>query len=104
MKDILTLLVNNKNNKHVIRDARVPGAYFTVPTLKNVIKNKESINKKKFNQSSVPLWFVKALKKNKLNLKEIIENVAEEPSIHLVFKKIEIGLISICISYSIIQQ
>jgi 16S rRNA (cytosine967-C5)-methyltransferase len=54
--------------------------------LKNVIKNKESINKKKFNQSSVPLWFYKSLKKNGLNLKEIIENIAYEPSLHLVFK------------------
>ena len=54
--------------------------------LKNVIKNKESINKKKFNQSSAPLWFVKSLNKNKLNLKEIIENISYEPSLHLVFK------------------
>ena len=54
--------------------------------LKNVIKNKESINKKKFRQSSVPSWFVKALKKNKLNLKEVIENISNEPSLHLVFK------------------
>ena len=54
--------------------------------LKNVIKNKETIDKKKFSQSSVPLWFIKALKKNSLNLKEIIENISEEPSLHLVFK------------------
>jgi 16S rRNA (cytosine967-C5)-methyltransferase len=54
--------------------------------LKNVIKNKERINKKKFNQSSVPLWFLKSIKKNKLNLKEIIENISDEPSLHLVFK------------------
>ena len=54
--------------------------------IKNVIKNKSSIDKKKFIPSSVPLWFVNALKKNKLNLKEIIENIAYEPSLHLVFK------------------
>jgi 16S rRNA (cytosine967-C5)-methyltransferase len=54
--------------------------------LKNIIKNKELINKKKFNQSSVPLWFVKALQKNRLNLQSIIENISEEPSLHLVFK------------------
>ncbi len=54
--------------------------------LKNIIHNKNQINKKEFSQSSVPLWFVKSLKKNKLNLKEIIENISEEPSLHLVFK------------------
>jgi len=54
--------------------------------LKNLIKKKESINKKKFNQSSVPLWFNQSLEKNGLNLKEIIENISEEPSLHLVFK------------------
>ena len=54
--------------------------------LKNIIKNKESINIKKFSESSIPLWFVKAIKKGKLNLKEIIENISNEPSIHLVFK------------------
>ena len=55
--------------------------------LKNVIVNKNSIDKKKFNQSSVPSWFIDALKKNNLNLKQIIENVTNEPSLHLVFKK-----------------
>jgi len=54
--------------------------------LKNVIKNKDSIDRKKFNKSSVPIWFVKALKKNRLNLKKIIENITDEPSLHLVFK------------------
>jgi 16S rRNA (cytosine967-C5)-methyltransferase len=54
--------------------------------LKNIIKNKEFINKKKFNQSSVPLWFVKAIQKSRLNLQSIIENISEEPSLHLVFK------------------
>jgi len=58
--------------------------------LKNVIKNKDTIDKKKFSQSSVPLWFVKALKKNKLNLKAIIENISYEPSLHLVFKNKEL--------------
>jgi len=54
--------------------------------LKNVIKNKESLNKKKFNKSFVPSWFIKALKKSKLNLSEIIKNISDEPSLHLVFK------------------
>ena len=54
--------------------------------LKNVIKNKKLINKKKFNQSSVPPWFVKSLNKNRLDVKEIIENITDEPSLHLVFK------------------
>ena len=55
--------------------------------LKNVIQNKESINKKQFDQSSIPEWFIKSLKKSRLNLKEIITNIADEPSLHLVFKK-----------------
>ena len=54
--------------------------------LKNIIKNKESINIKKFSETSVPSWFVKALKKNGLSLKEIIESIANEPSNHIVFK------------------
>ena len=54
--------------------------------LKNIIKNKEQINKKKFNRSYVPLWFIKAIQKSRLNLQEIIENISEEPSLHLVFK------------------
>jgi 16S rRNA (cytosine967-C5)-methyltransferase len=54
--------------------------------LKNVIKNKELINKKEFTQSSVPLWFINSLKNSRLNLKEIIENITNEPSLHLVFK------------------
>ena len=54
--------------------------------LKNIIKNKEQINKKKFNRSYVPLWFIKAVQKSRLNLQEIIENISEEPSLHLVFK------------------
>ncbi|MDC1047100.1 transcription antitermination factor NusB [Alphaproteobacteria bacterium] len=54
--------------------------------LKNVIKNKELIDKKEFSQSSAPLWFIKSLEKNGLNLKEIIKNISDEPSLHLVFK------------------
>ena len=54
--------------------------------LKNIIKNKKSINIKKFSESSVPEWFIKALKKNELNLNEIIKNITYEPSLHLVFK------------------
>ena len=54
--------------------------------LKNIIKNKESINKKQFSESSVPSWFIKALKKNRLSLKKIIDAINSEPSLHLVFK------------------
>jgi 16S rRNA (cytosine967-C5)-methyltransferase len=54
--------------------------------LKNVVKNKKLINKKNFNQSYVPQWFIEALKKNKINLKEVIVNISDEPSLHLVFK------------------
>ena len=54
--------------------------------LKNIIQNKESINKKQFSQSSIPEWFVRSLEKNRLNLKEIIKNITHEPSLHLVFK------------------
>ncbi len=54
--------------------------------LKNIIKNKDSIDKKKFTVSSVPSWFIRALKKNNLKLKEIITNITSEPSLHLVFK------------------
>ncbi|MDC0193264.1 RsmB/NOP family class I SAM-dependent RNA methyltransferase, partial [Pelagibacteraceae bacterium] len=54
--------------------------------LKNIIKNKNSINKNKFSKSFVPSWFIKALKKNELNLKKVIENITNEPSLHLVFK------------------
>jgi 16S rRNA (cytosine967-C5)-methyltransferase len=54
--------------------------------LKNIVKNKVSINKKEFSESSVPTWFIRALKKNGLNLKKIIEIITNEPSLHLVFK------------------
>jgi 16S rRNA (cytosine967-C5)-methyltransferase len=54
--------------------------------LKNIIKNKESIDKKQFNKSSIPSWFIKALRKNRLDLKKIIKNISNEPSLHLVFK------------------
>ena len=54
--------------------------------LKNIIINKQSINIKKISESSIPGWFIEALKKNKLNVKEIIDNIANEPSLHLVFK------------------
>ena len=54
--------------------------------LKNIIKNKKTINKKKFSESSVPSWFINTIKKNRLNVKEIIENITNEPSLHLVFK------------------
>ena len=54
--------------------------------LKNIITNKELINKKEFSQSSVPSWFITALNKNKISLNEVIDNIANEPSLHLVFK------------------
>ena len=38
--DILKILINNKNNKHVIKEATVPGAYFIFPTLQNVRMSK----------------------------------------------------------------
>ena len=37
---IFDMFKNNKNNKHVINEAIVPGANFIFPTLKKVIKNK----------------------------------------------------------------
>ena len=43
--------------------------------LKNIIKNKESIDKKQFSESFVPTWFIKALKKNRINLENIIKNI-----------------------------
>ena len=33
-------LISNKNAKHVIKEANVPGAYFILPTLSNVRKSK----------------------------------------------------------------
>ena len=54
--------------------------------IKNIIKNKKKIDIEDFNRSSVPAWFIKAIRKNKLNLKKIIKNIACEPSLHLVFK------------------
>ena len=33
-------VINNKNIKHVINEAIVPGAYFIFPIIKKVIKNK----------------------------------------------------------------
>ncbi len=54
--------------------------------LKNVVRNRETINKKGFSHSSIPLWFTNLLKKNRLELKKIINNITDEPSLHLVFK------------------
>jgi len=54
--------------------------------LKNVIKNRKSINKKKIDRSNIPLWFEKALNKNKTHLNDIINSISDEPSLHLVFK------------------
>ena len=38
--------------------------------LKNIIKNKELINKKQLSESSIPSWFIKSLKKKWSKLKE----------------------------------
>ena len=37
---ILNKFTNNKNNKHVIKEANVPGANFIFPILKKVMKSK----------------------------------------------------------------
>ena len=37
---ILVKFMNNKNNKHVINEANVPGANFIFPILKKVMKSK----------------------------------------------------------------
>tara|TARA_Y100001970_G_scaffold283604_1_gene399192 strand:- start:13291 stop:14556 length:1266 start_codon:yes stop_codon:yes gene_type:complete len=54
--------------------------------LKNLCKNLLSINKEKIDFDSVPYWFSKRLKQNKLSIKTIIKNTSVEPSLHLVFK------------------
>ena len=36
--DILNIFINNKNNKHVIKEAAVPGAFFIFPILNSVKK------------------------------------------------------------------
>ena len=37
---ILKILINNKNKRHVIKEAIVPGAYFIFPILNKVRKSK----------------------------------------------------------------
>ena len=54
--------------------------------LKNLISDVKTINKKDVDELNIPLWFCNALKKNKISLNEIINNIATEPSLHLVFK------------------
>ena len=54
--------------------------------LKNIIKSKEKINKNTADYSSIPDWFLKEPRINKNNIKDIISNFSNEPSLHLVFK------------------
>ena len=54
--------------------------------LKNISNNIKIINKKKIDYSSIPIWFIDQIKKNNINLNNIIENISKEPSLHLVFK------------------
>tara|TARA_Y100001970_G_scaffold286120_1_gene407498 strand:+ start:12502 stop:13767 length:1266 start_codon:yes stop_codon:yes gene_type:complete len=54
--------------------------------LKNLIKNKNSINKREIEKQSIPIWFSKALGKLKININSFFENICQEPSLHIVFK------------------
>ncbi len=54
--------------------------------LKNLIKNEAKINKRDFNISDFPHWFLDELKKNKTNPIKLLNNICCEPSLHLVFK------------------
>ena len=59
--EILKILANTKNNKHVIKEAIVPGMYFIFPILKNVRKNKLNfliiICNRNYNFSSYSFFF-----------------------------------------------
>ena len=55
--------------------------------LKNIIYERNKIDKKHIIESNIPLWFRKKLFKVKINPKKIIEVVSNEPSLHIVFKK-----------------
>ncbi len=57
--------------------------------LKNIINDKNIIDKQKIDLQSIPLWFRKVTNKNNINLFKIIENTSKEPSLHLVFKNKE---------------
>ena len=54
--------------------------------IKNLIFNSKDINKQKLDYSSIPNWFVKECNKTKIDVKNILNNVSSEPSLHLVFK------------------
>ena len=54
--------------------------------LKNIISDSEIINKNKIDEKSIPIWFKKTLKKNKIEINKIIKSVSNEPSLHIVFK------------------
>ncbi len=54
--------------------------------LKNIIRNRESINKREIHKSSIPIWFSKALKKLNIDSYRFFKNICQEPSLHLVFK------------------
>ena len=54
--------------------------------LKNISNESKTINKTKFSRANVPVWFINKTKESNINLKEIIEKISREPSLHLVFK------------------
>ena len=54
--------------------------------LKNIIRNRESINKREIYKSSIPIWFSKTLKKLNIDSYRFFKNICQEPSLHLVFK------------------
>ena len=54
--------------------------------LKNISNDRELINKKEVDYESIPFWFINKINKNNINLNNLIKNISEEPSLHLVFK------------------
>jgi len=54
--------------------------------LKNLIKDKNRINKKNIDLSIVPNFIKTSLKNNKIKIDKFFETIAKEPSLHLVFK------------------
>ena len=54
--------------------------------LKNIINNKDQINKQEVDQLSIPSWFINKIKKNKIRINSFLNSVSKEPSLHLVFK------------------
>lgn len=54
--------------------------------LKNLIVNSKAIDKHKLDYSSIPEWFINKCNETKVDVKKILHNVSNEPSLHLVFK------------------